>query len=122
LIRVGPVSPYYVDSVSLRNLDVPFEVHWDHRGAQTVFCDPLESWCAQVFAATTPAGGILPSGRYEMLYSLSATQPHGSCEVGCRSTGGTMRFAIVPEPTTGVLMMTGLFGLLFRQRRIGRAP
>ena len=91
-VRVGPVGGYGVDYTALRYLDSGFQVTWDPHGAWSLPCGgfPLTGMCGEMLKALTETtGGVLPSGHYELVYSLFAFQPQGSCAVGCRSALGT---------------------------------
>jgi hypothetical protein len=94
-------------------------------GAWSLGCnphDPGDPLCGEMQKAVSQSmGGVLPAGRYELYYHVFAFQPGpGSCELGCGSASGTMRFAIVPESGTRLLLMTGMLGLAYWQWRHGR--
>ena len=53
-------------------------------------------------------------------WSVYTSEPPVFSELNVNSVMFTYSYAAVPEPTTGLLLMTGLLGLAYQQRRHGR--
>lgn len=102
-----------VPFISLRDLGGTFEVDWTPDGVSLPSCTyPPTPLCTELEdALTSPTGGVLPAVTYELVYELFALQPITSCQVGCRKAGGTVSFAIVPEPSSLSLLGVGLAAL-----------
>lgn len=67
----------------------------------------------------SPTGTLCAGTRYALTYSTFLSTPTALTQ-GATATG-FLTLSFIPEPSTGVLMMTGLLGLAYRQRRQRRA-
>ena len=67
--------------------------------------------------------GILANGGALISDITLVGVANGNFSLGNRILMGDVsgRWGVVPEPSTGLLLITGLLGLAYRQRRIGRA-
>ena len=102
---------------TFESLDLGFVWFQDENGAAVVSCGVLSiSDCNDMFDVLTPSG-VLPAGDYVLEVRVWAFHPFNSCAAGCRSSGGTFSFSIIPEPGTALLLGTGFFALAVMGRK-----
>jgi formylglycine-generating enzyme required for sulfatase activity len=78
-------------------------------------------WNEQIVSVATFTRGVRGESWSGSGSGLAAAFPGSSFLNNEGVTNGFRVASLIPEPDTGLLVMTGLLGLAYRQRRIGRA-